>query len=132
MVVWSILKRGKQNLTGFLLIVSGQARLGVGLLRPFGEGELNMSGVFVGRDRPGGRSGIVVFVAMDENDARIDEFYLDESDGDLAGDRLSEPTPGSLISISTIIAASDDRWSASRRRTVSALHLAVSMTSCLL
>jgi hypothetical protein len=38
-----------------------------------------MSGVFVGRDRPGGRSGIVVFVAMDENDARIHEFDLDES-----------------------------------------------------
>jgi hypothetical protein len=45
--------------------------LGVGLFRPFGEGELNMSGVFVGRDRPGGWSGIVVFVAMDESDARI-------------------------------------------------------------
>jgi hypothetical protein len=106
--------------------------LGVGLLRPFGEGQLNMSGGFVGRDRPGGWSGIVVFVAMDETDARIHDFYLDEPDGEIAGGRLSDATPGSLVSISTIIAASDDRWSASRRRTVSALHLAVSMTSCLL
>jgi hypothetical protein len=90
-----------------------------------------MSGVFVVRDRPGGWSRIVVLVAMDKNDARIQDFDLDESDGDLAGDRLSEPTPGSLVSISTIIAASDHRWSARRRRTVSALHLAVPMTSCL-
>jgi hypothetical protein len=91
-----------------------------------------MSGVFVGRDRPGGWSGIVVFVAMDENDARIHDFDLDESDGEIAGGRLSDPTPGSLVFISISIAASDDRWSASRRRTVSALHPAVPMTSCLL
>jgi hypothetical protein len=71
---------------------------------------------------------------MDETDARIHDFDLDEPDGETAGMYPVARSYAKATGVHSHIHCRlrRPRWSADRRRTVSALHAAVPMTSGLL